>query len=80
MPRCCSPVPEEFAPTYASVVVGDLEAKVLALERGPLVPCVTSWCAKCCRPYLLTTCLPLFHSPSAHHAHMVALSKILQGS
>ena len=51
MPRCsCSPVPDEFARTYASVLVGDLEAKVLALEQGPLMPCVTSWCPKCCRP------------------------------
>ena len=42
MPRCCSPVPDEFAHTYASVVVGNLEAKVLALEQGSLTACVTS--------------------------------------
>ena len=74
-------MPDEFAPTYGALEVGALEAKVLALEQGPLTPsgCVTSWCPKCCRPYLLTTCLPLFHSLSTHHVHMVALAGVLLG-
>lgn len=74
MPRCCEPIPDEFRPSYASVVVGDLERKVRELEQRPLLPCVTAWCQRCRAPYLLTTALPLFLSPSAHHAHMVVLA------
>jgi hypothetical protein len=75
--RCCSAVPDEFAPTYASVLVGDLPARVARLEQHTLVPCLTAWCQRCSRAYLLTTALPLFPSPSAHHAHMVVLAERL---
>ena len=74
MPRCCEPIPDEFKPSYASVVVGDLESKVEALEHQPLLPCVTAWCQRCRAPYLLTSALPLFQSASAHHVHMVVLA------
>jgi len=77
MPRCCSPVPDEFAPSYASVLVGDLKTKVSALE-GTLRPCLTAWCQRCTRPYLLATSMHLFPGPSAHHAHMVVLAEKLK--
>jgi len=76
MPRCCTPVPDEFEPSYASVLVGDLPSKVAALEAG-LRPCITAWCQRCSRTYLLTSALPLFPRPSAHHAHMVVLAENL---
>ena len=76
MPRCCTPVAEEFAPCYASVVVApDLQQAVDKLEGGPLQSSITAWCTKCQAPYLLTGALGMFPSPSAHHAHMVALSR-----
>lgn len=78
MPRCCTPVPDEFKPSYASALVGDLPFKISALERGPLIPCITAWCERCARPHLLTTALPLFPCPSAHHAHMAVLVENLQ--
>ena len=70
-------MPDEFKPSYASVVLGDLEAKVARVEQGPLLPCVTAWCSRCRAPYLLTSALALFPCPSAHHAHMVALAQRL---
>lgn len=75
MPRCCTPIPDEFTPSYASVLVGDLQSKITAIEASPLSPCLTAWCQGCSRPYLLTTSLHLFPRPSAHHAHMVALAE-----
>ena len=74
MPRCCQAIPNEFAPCYASVLVGDVQAKVAALEEGPLRPCITAWCERCGKAYLLTSALHFFKSPSAHHAHMLALA------
>ena len=80
MPRCCTPLPDEFKPSYASVVMGDLEARVARLEQAPLLPCVTAWCDRCRRPYLLTSALSLVPCPSAHHAHMVALAGRMRGA
>lgn len=73
MPRCCTEIPGEFSPSYASVLVKDLQAKVGKLEQT-ITPCITAWCQRCSRPYLLTTALHLFPTPSAHHAHMVVLA------
>ncbi len=76
MPRCCSAIPDEFAPSYASVLVApDLRQAVRELEGGKLVPCVTAWCSACQAPYLITVSLDAFPSPSAHHAHMLTLAK-----
>jgi hypothetical protein len=76
MARCCHPIEGEFKPSYASVLVSpDLEREIRALESGPLLPCVTSWCAACKAPYLLTKALPMFKLPSEHHAHMLVLSR-----
>ena len=76
MPRCCSAVRDEFVPSYASVLVAeDLERAVTVLEAGKLKPCITAWCSACQAPYLITTSMDKFASPSAHHAHMLVLAK-----
>ncbi len=76
MPRCCDAIPGEFAPSYASILMAkDLEKAVGELENGKLIPCVTAWCNVCRAPYLITLSVPLFKSPSAHHAHMLALAE-----
>ena len=76
MPRCCCAIPNEFAPSYASVLVAaDLDTAVRELEGGKLTPCITAWCSACQAPYLITTSIGLFKSPSAHHAHMLTLAK-----
>lgn len=75
MPRCCSAIPDEFVPSYASVVVAkDLQAAVREVESGKLKPCITAWCSNCRAPYLITASINSFASPSAHHAHMVVLA------
>ena len=75
MPRCCRPIPGEFEPCYASVLVGpDIEKRVSALEKGSLKPSFTAWCSDCRRQYLLTGAMGMFKKPSAHHAHMLVLS------
>lgn len=81
MPRCCAPIPSEFHPCYASVLVSkDLQADIKDLETGPLHPCLTAWCSTCKAPYLLTTALHLFKSPSEHHAHMLTLASQQKGA
>ena len=76
MRRCCAPIPDEFAPSYASVLASqDLSKDVKELEAGQLQSCLTAWCSTCQAPYLITTALPLFKSPSAHHAHMLTLAR-----
>lgn len=79
MPRCCHRIAEEFAPSYASVVVApDLKGAVEAVEQGPLQSSITAWCSACKAPYLLTEALGMFPSPSAHHAHMIVMSRRLR--
>ena len=78
MPRCCNKISGEFAPCYASVLVGDLERKVDSLEKAPIAPCLTAWCSTCHTAYLITSALPVFPCPSAHHAHMVVLASTLR--
>ena len=79
MPRCCTPIPNEFQPSYASILASlDLQQDVEALEAGPLLPCFTAWCPSCKAPYLITSALGLFKSPSAHHAHMLTLAKKME--
>lgn len=75
MPRCCETIENEFAPSYASVLVagGDLESAVNALERRTICHCVTSWCPKCFRVGILTTDMHHFNTPSAYYAHMLVL-------
>ena len=76
MARCCVPVADEFAPCYASVLVApDLKGAVSEIENGPLLSSITAWCSVCKAPYLLTGALPLFPTPSAHHAHVIAMSR-----
>lgn len=76
MPRCCNAIPNEFAPSYASVLVAkDLQAAVEAVESGKLKPCITAWCSACQAPYLITNSIGAFKSPSAHHAHMITLGR-----
>lgn len=78
MPRCCAPIPNEFAPTYASVLVGNVESQVKAIEKTPMQSCLTAWCQHCSRAYLLTNAMHLFPHPSAHHAHMVVFAQKLK--
>ena len=74
MPRCCTPIPNEFTPCYASVLVApNLRQAVEDVESAPLTSCVTSWCSRCQRTYLLTPAVALFPLPSAHHAHVLAM-------
>jgi hypothetical protein len=80
MPRCCIPIPGEFEPSYASVLVAGcapdaLRDAVRSVERGRLRSSLTAWCSTCGGPYLLTGALGLFPSASAHHAHMVAAAR-----
>ena len=76
MPRCCTPVTGEFVHCYASILVApDLKQAVEELERGPLQSSVTAWCSSCQAPYLLTGAMGLFAFPSAHHAHVITLSR-----
>jgi hypothetical protein len=76
MPRCCNTIPDEFSPSYASILMAkDLESAVGELESGKLIPCITAWCNTCQAPYLLTSSVSWFKSPSAHHAHMLALAE-----
>ncbi len=76
MPRCCSAIPDEFKPSYASVLVAeDLGKAVKDLESGKLTPCITAWCSACQAPYLITSSIRAFACPSAHHAHMLTLAR-----
>lgn len=77
--RCHAPPEDEFAPSYASVVfAGDnLQSLVTQAETQGLRPCFTAWCSSCRRVYFLASDLRLFASPSAHHAHKLALLKQL---
>jgi hypothetical protein len=86
-PRCClaEPVPLEFEPCYASVIVYGAHAKqalavsVAALERDePIVSCFTAWCPSCRGNYFLTPDLRCFPTPSAHHTHKLALLQMLR--
>lgn len=85
-PRCCARPPgdaraDEFAPCYASVVAygtsdpAALRSAVVRLEEGDpgIVSCFTAWCSRCRSPYLLTTDLAAFPTPSAHHTHKLQL-------
>ena len=76
MPRCCTPIANEFTPCYASVLVAsDIRETVSAIEQAPLQASVTAWCSSCNAPYLITGALDMFPCPSAHHAHLIVLSR-----
>ena len=85
-PRCCNPIPDEFRPSYASVLVhgpdpAKLRDAVGSLESSQrLTSCFTAWCPSCSGPYLLTTDLDAFPCPSAHHTHQLLLLSILRES
>jgi hypothetical protein len=79
MKRCCNPIKDEFKPCYASALVApDLREAVRAVEQAPLQASITAWCSVCKAPYLIAGALGFFPSPSAHHAHMVVLSRRLR--
>lgn len=77
MPRCCEPIPDEFQPCYASVLMHGTDNLKTAVEeveqRQAITSCFTARCARCRRNYLLTPDLALFPTPSAHHTHKLAL-------
>lgn len=79
MPRCCNPITGEFSPSYASMLVApDLKGAVSSIEEAPLQASITAWCSACKGPYFLTGTMGMFPSPSAHHAHMIVLSRRLR--
>jgi hypothetical protein len=86
MPRCCTRIKDEFKPSYASVLVHGpdprkLEEAVTEAEtKHRLTSCFTAWCPKCYGPYLLTTGIDEFPSPSAHHTHQLLLLSVLRES
>jgi hypothetical protein len=86
MPRCCSPIADEFKPSYASVLVYGADPRRLeeavdeAETKQRLASCFTAWCPKCYGPYLLTTGMDEFPSPSAHHTHQLVLLSVLRQS
>lgn len=85
-PRCCHRVPDEFKPSYASVLVYGsdpikLEQAVRKAETEQrITSCFTAWCPTCAGPYLLTTDMDAFPSPSAHHTHQLVLLSVLRES
>jgi hypothetical protein len=86
MPRCCTRIQDEFAPSYASVLVhghdpASLEQAVRDIEtKQRVTSCFTAWCSRCAGPYLLTTDLDAFPAPSAHHTHQLLLLSVLRES
>ena len=84
--RCCHPIPDEFKPSYASVLVHGPDPEKLrdavraAESKQRLTSCFTAWCPRCSGPYLLTTNLASFPSPSAHHTHQLVLLSVLRES
>ncbi len=80
--RCCTPIPDEFQPCYASVLLhGEkpdaLRQAVETVEKQRISSCFTSWCPDCVTTYFLTTDLGAFSCPSAHHTHkLLLLSKL----
>jgi len=86
MPRCCEKIPQEFEPSYVSVLVfganpGALRSAVHNLENSErITSCFTAWCARCSGTYFLTTDLHAFPTPSAHHTHKLCLLNNLRDS
>jgi hypothetical protein len=84
--RCCTRIVDEFMPSYASVLVYGsdpikLEQAVREAEsQQRITSCFTAWCPNCASPYLLTTDLAGFPSPSAHHTHQLVLLSVLRDS
>ena len=84
--RCCTRIVDEFMPSYASVLVFGsdpikLEQAVREAESHQrITSCFTAWCPNCASPYLLTTDLAGFPSPSAHHTHQLVLLSVLRDS
>jgi len=81
MPRCCSPDPRDFEPSYASVLVAglDLRSAVEDMEDlGPLCPCVTAWCNACKRVSTLVENRRAFAAPSECLAHALAARASLE--
>jgi hypothetical protein len=82
--RCCARIPNEFAPSYASVLVHGtdgcgLRDAVISLETGQTITsCFTAWCPQCLDTSMVVTDLQAFPAPSAHHTHQLALLAVLQ--
>ena len=85
-PRCCTPISDEFKPSYASVLVHGPDPEKLrdavraAESKQRLTSCFTAWCPDCAGTYLLTTELDAFPAPSAHHTHQLQLLSVLRES
>jgi hypothetical protein len=86
--RCCAAIPDEFAPSYASVLVhgsdpagGRLREAVRSLEsERAITSCFTAWCPQCLDTSMIVTDLRAFPASSAHHTHQLVLLEILQKS
>ena len=74
--RRCSPIIDEFKPSYSSVLLigpEGLRSAVTSLEEKPIIPCFTAWCERCCKGFLITRDLPEFRTPTEHHVHKLVL-------
>ena len=77
MPRCCDPSPDDFTPSYASVLVAggsgcQLRDAVEAMESSSAIcPCATAWCPQCRRVSAITSTRGRFPTASAHLAHVL---------
>ena len=82
--RCCAHIPDEFNPSYASVLVHGSDAQglreaVRSLETGQTITsCFTAWCPQCLDTSMIVTDVQSFPVPSAHHTHQLALLAVLQ--
>lgn len=84
MPRCCTRIEDEFAPSYSSVLVfgsdprGLEDAVMRAEQTESITSCFTAWCSRCRGPYLVSTDIAGFPCPSAHHTHKLVLLAALR--
>lgn len=83
--RCCRPIPDEFNPCYASVLVyGEnpdaLKKAVETLESQKITSCFSAWCPNCSNTYMLTSAMDEFPCPSAHHTHQLHLLSVMRES
>lgn len=86
MPRCCRPLADDFAPSYASALVAgpaaeDLQRAVESLEsERSICPCVTAWCPECKRVSCVVQGRRSFPTPSAFFAHALAAHAAIEAT
>jgi hypothetical protein len=83
MLRCCQGRPDDFEPSYASVLVAgnNLRRAVEDVETDCLMcPCVTAWCGRCKRSSFLVGGRAGFPAPSAFFAHALRSRELFEGT